>query len=69
MKQLAIKFNVTRGDINLKLPEVDFYRNGIYKDNIVNIQGFPSSINSICDNPFSYAMTSKYAVAVSEQVM
>lgn len=56
-------------DIEIKLPEVEFYRNGIYKDNIVNIQGFPSSIKAICDNPFSYAMTSKYAVAVSEQVM
>ena len=55
-------------DIQVELPEDKFYRKAVFKDNIAGIKGYPSSIKTICDNPFSYALTGKWAVNYSERI-
>ncbi|GLC78311.1 hypothetical protein [Lacrimispora brassicae] len=55
-------------DIQLELPTDRFHKKAVYKDNMVNIKGSPCSINSICENPFCYALTNKYTVNYSERI-
>lgn len=55
-------------DIQLDLPTERFYRKAVFQDNMVKIQGSPSSIKAICENPFCYALTNKYTVNYSERV-
>ena len=55
-------------DIQVELPADKFYKKAVFKDNIAKIEGYPSSVKTICDNPFSYALTGKYAVNYSERI-
>lgn len=55
-------------DIQVELPAYKFYKKAVFKDNIAKIEGYPSSVKTICDNPFSYALTGKYAVNYSERI-
>lgn len=55
-------------DIQVMLPEDRFYKKAVFKDNIAKIQGCPDSIKTICDNPFSYALTAKGTVNYSERI-
>lgn len=55
-------------DIQVELPTDKFYKKAVFKDNIAKIEGYPSSVKTICDNPFSYALTGKWAVNYSERI-
>lgn len=55
-------------DIQVELPTDKFYKKAVFKDNIAGITGYPSSVKTICDNPFSYALTGKWAVNYSERI-
>ena len=55
-------------DIQVELPADRFYKKAVFKDNIAKIEGYPSSVKAICGNPFSYALTGKYAVNYSERI-
>ena len=55
-------------DIQIELPVEKFYKKAMFKDNIAKINGSPKSIKTYCKNPFSYALTGKYAVNYSEMV-
>lgn len=55
-------------DIEIKLPEEKFYRKAIFEDMMKEIKGFPSSIKTICEKPFCYALTKKQYVNYSVQV-
>jgi hypothetical protein len=55
-------------DIQIELPKSRFKKKAEYKDIAVEIKGFPSSIETICDNPFCYAMTKKNWLNYSEEI-
>lgn len=55
-------------DIQVELLEDKFYKKAVFKDHIAKIEGYPSSVRTICDNPFSYALTGKWAVNYSERI-
>ena len=55
-------------DIQIELPTDRFHMKAMFKDNMVRIQDSPSSIKSICENPFCYALTNKYTVNYSERI-
>ena len=55
-------------DVQVELPTEQFYRKAVFKDIACEIKGSPSSIKSICENPFSYALTKKNFVNYSERI-
>ena len=56
-------------DIRIELPTEKFKKKAVFKDIAVEIKGFPSSINAICENPFCYALTKKNFVNYSEEII
>lgn len=54
--------------MRIELPSSKFYKKAVFKDIAVEIKGFPSSINAICENPFCYALTKKNFVNYSEVI-
>lgn len=55
-------------DIQLELPTERFYKKAIFQDIAMEIKGYPSSIDTICDNPFCYALTKKNFVNYSKRI-
>ncbi len=55
-------------DIEIELPKEKFYRKAVFQDIAKEIKGFPSSIKTICEKPFCYALTNKRYVNYSVQV-
>lgn len=55
-------------DVQIELPAEQFYLEQKFNSMSVDIKGNPNSIKTICENPFSYALTAKFHVNYSEPI-
>lgn len=56
-------------DVQIELPTSKFTKKAVFKDIALEIKGSPSSIKTICENPFCYALTKKHFLNYSEETI